>query len=215
MKKNRRCDWCRPGWPCRSRPPDRAGGSILSCSKRGPAIGHAVREWSHVKTVLAPGRTRSTRAAGAFARADPVGTHPDPQAYPNRRRVARTLSSSRSRPRTKLREPHPNVGPRDRHQPHRLRQGQDCRPRKCAIRASLSQRRRRQDAARADAVIDASGTWVHAQSRRRRRLARARRRRGHVAHRLRHAGCAGRRALPVTPASASRCLAQAIPPPAR
>ena len=109
----------------------------------GSEIGHAVRQWGHVR-MFSPWEYNIDRAAARLLEATGWNS-PDPHHYPTGDEfVTHYLEPLAAR--TVLKDHHPNFEPRHRHQPCRLRQGQDQGSRagassKCVIRMVQARRR--------------------------------------------------------------------------
>ena len=121
----------------------------------GDNVGHAMRQWGHVQ-LFSPWEYNIDKAAARLL-ATTGWNSPEPDQYPTgAEMVERYLEPLADTHRAQA--PHPHLQPRHRHQPCRLRQAQDQGPRNRAVRNPVSERAR-PEIVKADAVIDASGTW--------------------------------------------------------
>ena len=121
----------------------------------GDNVGHAMRQWGHVQ-LFSPWEYNIDKAAARLL-ATTGWNSPEPDQYPTgAEMVERYLEPLATQRRAQA--PHPHLEPRHRHQPRRLRQAQDQGPRSRAVRNPVSERAR-PEIVKADAVIDASGTW--------------------------------------------------------
>ena len=154
----------------------------------GDHVGHAMRQWGHVQ-LFSPWEYNIDRPRrGCWRR--PGWNSPEPDQYPTGAElVERYLEPLATK--TALAAAHSYIEPRHRHQPRRLRQAQDQGPRSRAVRDPLPERARPQESCRADAVIDASGTWHSPNPAGANGLPRHRRDAGGGPDRLRHARRAG------------------------
>ena len=108
----------------------------------GPEAGHAVRQWAHVRDVLAVGVQHRQGGAAACSRR-PAGTRPTRAPIRPAANWSST-TSSRSR-RARCSKDHIQTSrARDGDQPRRLRQGEDQGARERAVRDPLPQRQGRQ-----------------------------------------------------------------------
>ena len=184
---------CRPGWACRSGPLLERGLEPVVL-EAGPAVGHAIREWSHVR-LFSPWEYAVDQAAVRLL--EPTGWNsPDPDAYP----TGGELVERYLEPLADTHGPAGHIRTTARASPVSRAQGFDkvktSGPRRRAVRNPLSQRRRRQNGSRGRGDRR-FGHLVCAKPGRRERPARDRRARRSGPHRLRHAGRARPRARPL------------------
>ena len=174
----------------------------------GPEPAHAVRQWQHVQ-LFSPWEYNVDKAAERLLA--PTGWNsPDPQVYPDRRRTARALSrSARDQDAAVRRDPHLQPG-------HRRRAASaSTRRRPGAARTAPFEIRYQNgkgpETLRADAVIDASGTWRSPNPAGANGLPAIGEREVAVADRVRDARCPRQGSRAASPARPSRCSAPVIP----
>ena len=162
-----------------------------SCWRPARRPAHAVRQWGHVR-MFSPWEYNIDKAAERLLAGHGL-ERPGGLRVPDRRRAGRALSRAAGDPHA-AQGPHPDLEPRHRGRPRRLRQDEDQRPRIRRPSTIRYQNGKGPEQLKADAVIDAIGHLVLAQSGGRRRPAGdGRGARGAAADRLRHARRAGPR----------------------
>ena len=133
----------------------------------GPEAGHSVRQWQHVQ-LFSPWAYSVDKAAGRLLA--PTGWNsPDPDVYPTGAELLERYIMPLAT-RDALEGCDPNLDARHGDKPRRLRQGEDCRSRKRAIRNPIPERQGAGDAPRGCRHRHI-GDMVVAQSRRRQRAA--------------------------------------------
>ena len=122
----------------------------------GDHVGHAMRQWGHVQ-LFSPWEYNVDKAAARLLAATGWNS-PEPDQYPTgAEMVERYLEPLADQHRAQA--AHPHLEPRHRHQPRRLRQAEDQGPRQARRSKSATRTGKVPKVVRADAVIDASGTW--------------------------------------------------------
>ena len=122
----------------------------------GPTVGHAVRQWSHVR-MFSPWEYNIDKAADRLL-TEAGWNRPQPDALSDRRRAGGAVSRAAGDAHA-AQGPHPHQQPGDGDRPRRLRQGEDATAATPRRSRSVTRTARDRRVLRADAVIDATGTW--------------------------------------------------------